>query len=73
MIQTYQALVNKGGAVQLLQEMDIKTPKRALLIVFDEDFEESFYENSLPYLLSESSLAKEWNRPEEDEAWAYLQ
>lgn len=26
-----------------------------------------------PALLSEAALAEEWNRPEEDEAWAYLQ
>ena len=24
-------------------------------------------------LLSEPALAEDWNRPEEDEAWAYLQ
>jgi len=24
-------------------------------------------------LLSEQALAKDWNRPEEDEAWAHLQ
>jgi len=24
-------------------------------------------------LLSEAALAVDWNRPEEDEAWAYLQ
>jgi hypothetical protein len=26
-----------------------------------------------PALLSEPSLAADWNRPEEDEAWSYLQ
>ena len=25
------------------------------------------------YILSEAALAKDWLRPEEDEAWAYLQ
>ena len=24
-------------------------------------------------LLSEAALAEDWNRPEEDEAWSYLQ
>ncbi len=73
MIQTYQAVINKGGSVRLLQNIETDTPKRALLLVFDEEVEESFYEKSLPYLLSESSLAEHWNKPEEDEAWAYLQ
>lgn len=73
MIQTYQALINTGGSVRLLQNIEADTPKRALLLVFDEDAEDSFYEKSLPYLLSESILAEDWNKPEEDEAWAYLQ
>ena len=73
MIHTLQAVVNGDGGVQLLQELSINSPKRALLIVFDEEYEESVYEKSLPYILSESSLAVDWNRQEEDQAWAYLQ
>jgi hypothetical protein len=73
MIQTYQALINKEGSVKLLQDVKIDSPKRALIIVFDDEHEEFLYEKSLPYILSENSLAKDWNRPEEDEAWAYLQ
>jgi hypothetical protein len=69
MIHTYQALINKQGTVQLLEKIKLEETKRALLIIFDESYEESIYEKSLPYLLSESSLAKDWNRPEEDEAW----
>lgn len=30
------------------------------------------FDNNEAYLISESSLAVDWNRPEEDEAWAYL-
>lgn len=29
-------------------------------------------EEPWPLLVSESSLAKDWSRPEEDEAWAHL-
>ena len=72
MIHTYQAIINQQGIVNLLQPIDIKEPKRALLIVFDNDFEDSFYKKSDSYIFSESSLEKDWNRPEEDEAWAYL-
>ena len=73
MIQTYQAIINPEGSVKVLQYIDIDHSKKALLIVFDEAEEESFYEKSLPYILSQSSLERDWNRPEEDEAWAYLQ
>ena len=34
--------------------------------------EEAEIENEC-YLLSETSLAADWNRPEEDAAWAHLQ
>lgn len=73
MIQTYQALINDKGIVKILDDIEIDNPKRALVIVFDDTYEESFYEKSLPYILSQRSLEKDWNRPEEDEAWAYLQ
>lgn len=72
MIQAYQAILNKHGSVKLLEKIRVKENKRALLIVFDEQYENSFYENYLPYILSEKSLGKDWNKPEEDEAWAYL-
>ena len=41
-------------------------PKRAILLVFEDDFEESYYEKSLPYLMSEPALAVIWNNPVED-------
>ena len=73
MIKTYQALINNQGNVQLLEKIILEETKRAIVIVFDDKYEESLYEKSLPYVLSESSLAKDWNRAEENEAWAYLQ
>lgn len=72
MIHTYQAIINQQGFVQLLQPLVFEESKRAILIVFDNDVEDSFLEKSASYILSESSLEKDWKRPEEDEAWEYL-
>lgn len=72
MIHTYQAIINQEGSVLPLKTLKFNEPKRAILIVFDKEFEDSFYEKSDSYIMSESTLANDWNRPEEDEAWAYL-
>lgn len=54
--------------VKLQDEADITINKGALVIrpAKPKKLDEGI-------LLSYSALAKEWNTPEEDEAWAYLQ
>jgi hypothetical protein len=44
--------------------------RRALVTILDEDPRMLAGE---PALLGERALAEDWNRPEEDEAWSYLQ
>ena len=45
--------------------------------LYNEDLREALVYHALRTeelgLLSEQSLAEDWNRPEEDEAWSYLQ
>ena len=69
MIQTVEAVIEVGGRVRLLEEIRLTGPRRALVTVLDEPA-------TLPgeaALLAVAALAEDWNRPEEDEAWAYLQ
>ena len=69
MIQTVEAVIESGGRVRLLEEIKLTGTRRALVTVLDEPA-------ALPgeaALLAESALAEDWNRPEEDAAWAYLQ
>ena len=69
MIQTVEAVIEAGGRVRLLKEIQLTGPRRALVMVLDEPA-------ALPgeaALLAEAALAEDWNRPEEDAAWAYLQ
>ncbi len=72
MIQAYQAIINQQGFVNLLQPMNLEESKRAIVIVFDNNYEDFSFEKFDSYIFSESSLQKDWNRPEEDEAWDYL-
>ena len=68
MIRTIEATIDERGTVLLQESVALSAPHRALVTILDEE----------PYssetaLLSESALAEDWNRPEEDAAWAHLQ
>jgi hypothetical protein len=68
MIQTVEAIVDAAGRVQLLGELHVTSPRRALVTVLEEPA-------AVPgeaALLAEAALA-DWHRPEEDAAWSHLQ
>jgi hypothetical protein len=67
MIRTVEALIDEDGNVKLLEPVRPTSTRRALVTILEE---EPVAETAL---LSEAALAEDWNRPEEDEAWAHLQ
>ena len=69
MIQTVEAVVDSAGRVQLLGEVCVVSPRRALVTILEEPA-------AIPgeaALLAEAALAIDWSRPEEDAAWLHLQ
>lgn len=70
MITTVEAVINEEGKVFLLEEINLPETRRALVTILEE---EPATEVSETALLSEQSLAEDWNRPEEDAAWSHLQ
>ena len=68
MMPTYTAEIDEQGTVTLLEPAKFLTKRRALVVVLNEQEEPNEC-----YLLSESALAKDWLRPEEDIAWAEFQ
>jgi len=70
MIQTIEAVIDEQGKVQLLQSVRLSQVHRALVTILEEKPTVAVSETAL---LSEAALAEDWNRPEEDEAWSYLQ
>jgi len=69
MIQTVEAVIDARGQVRLLGVVTVDAPRRALVTVLEEPA-------AVPgeaALLAEPALAEDWSKPEEDEAWAYLQ
>ena len=68
MIQTIEATIDEKGRVYLSEPIKIKGVHRALVTVLDEQPAQSME----TALLFESSLATDWLRTEEDEAWSNL-
>jgi hypothetical protein len=67
MIRTVEAIIDEKGQVSLLEPIHPASARRALVTILDE---EPVAETAL---LSEAVLSDDWDRPEENEAWAHLQ
>ena len=70
MIKTFEAIIDQDGKVHLLEEVKLTASRRALVTILDETPDSNISETAL---LSESALAEDWERPEEEEAWQHLQ
>ncbi len=64
---TIDATVEQDGVVRLSERVRLPHRCRAILTILD------YNEPAETALLSENVLAEDWNRPEEDEAWAHFQ
>jgi hypothetical protein len=69
MITTVEAVLGADGVIRLLQPISVPGARRVLVTILDEEPVPHTNETAL---LSETALA-DWNRPEEDAAWSYLQ
>jgi hypothetical protein len=65
MLKTVEAIVDEHGRVRLLEEVRLPAARRALVTFLEEVPRTGLSETAL---LSEPALAKDWERPEEDEA-----
>jgi hypothetical protein len=73
MLQTFEAVLQPNGSLQFLDmpAMSSQTPRRVLVTFTDEPVP---VDTALcGATLSESALAQDWLREEEDAAWAHLQ
>jgi hypothetical protein len=69
MSQTLEATIDTQGRIILHENVKLKKSRRALVTILDEEPKIEVFETAL---LSEESLAEEWNTPEEDRAWQHL-
>ena len=70
MPRTVDAVIDEKGNIRLQEKVELRTARRALVTILDEEPSHTASETAL---LSEAALAEDWNRPEEDEAWSHLQ
>lgn len=67
-LRSIEVTVEKDGTVRLPTSVKLSARRRAILTILDEPMTVAE-----TVLLSEAALAEDWDRPEEEEAWAYLQ
>ena len=67
MLKSIEATIETNGDVHLREPIRVGHACRAIVTILDEpDVPETA-------LLSQDSLARDWERPEEDAAWSHLQ
>lgn len=67
-MKTVEAVIEPNGDVRLIEPVHVPSPRRALVTILDEV--PTVHDAAL---LSEAALAEDWDRAEEDAAWAHLQ
>ena len=69
MLQTIEAIIDKDGTLKLIEPIELPKSRRVLITILDEEPSDEILNIAM---LSEPALAKDWERPEEDEAWSHL-
>ena len=69
-MRAIEAIVDEHGTVHLLEAVALPGRRRAIVTILEEG---PLGHPHATALLSEQSLGADWNRPEEDAAWAHLQ
>jgi hypothetical protein len=72
MLQTVEAVIDSNGQFHFLETFQFTKYKRVLVTFLSDENEPTNMriENTL---LSEEALGTDWNRIEEEQAWAHLQ
>jgi hypothetical protein len=67
-MKTVEAVIEANGEIHLREAVRYSEPHRALVTIFEET--PLFSENAL---FSQMVLARDWDTPEDDAAWKYVQ
>ena len=70
MLRTVEAVIDEHGNVRLLEAIQLTAARKALVTILEDAPVAGVPETAL---LSKQALAKDWDQPEEDEAWSHLQ
>jgi hypothetical protein len=67
-MKTVEAVIEANGEVHLRESVSFSEPHRALVTIFEET---PLIGENAPF--SQMVLSKDWDTPEDDAAWAYVQ
>ena len=70
MVYTVKAIIDNEGNVRLLEKLPVTGEKQAYVLIIESESDTADHE---AVWLSEKALAEDWLRPEEDQAWSFLQ
>jgi hypothetical protein len=69
MLQAIEGIIDQHGRLRIPKSVKLPRRRRVIITILDEEPPEA---NEDVTLLSEAALARDWARPEEDEAWSHL-
>ncbi|MCE7981501.1 MAG: hypothetical protein DYG89_09935 [Caldilinea sp. CFX5] len=69
MLQTVEAIIDQNGKLHVLEPVQWPKHRRVLITILNEEPADELDNLAL---MSEVALAREWDNPEEDEAWSHL-
>jgi hypothetical protein len=69
MLQAIEGIIDENGKLRILEKVNLPKSRRVIITILDEEPTDDAVNLAL---LSESALARDWERPEEDEAWSHL-
>jgi hypothetical protein len=69
MLKTIEAVTDQDGRLRIIEPVKLPKRRRVIITILNEEPSEEITNLAL---LSEPALAKDWERPEEDEAWSHL-
>jgi len=67
MLKSVEATIETNGNIHLNESVHLLHDCRAIVTIIEDP------DIPATAILSEEALGKDWNRPEEDEAWSHLQ
>ena len=69
MLQTFRGIIDQDGKLRLLEQVKLPKSRQVIITILDDEPTDELINLAL---LSEPMLARDWGRPEEDEAWSHL-
>ncbi len=69
MLKTFEGIIDKDGKLRTFEKIRLSKSHRVIITILNEEPDDENFDLAL---LSEAALARDWDRPEEDEAWSHL-